>query len=252
MIDKTRLSDRAWEFLLPQLCSIQGIRLGEPKDCRQFIDAVLWILRSGCQWRLLPLERGKWNAIFKRFSRWNKLGVWNDILQLLAQQADQQEVSIDSSVIRAHACAAGAAKSDAETEALGRSKGGFSCKIHMAVDGLGFPIKFILTGGQVSDTKQAIPLLEDIKAQACLADKAYDFDVFIAYLESRSIKPVIPPKANRKEPRECDFHQYKERHVVECMFGKLKYYRRIATRYEKMAVNYMGMLSLAAVLVWLC
>lgn len=122
----------------------------------------------------------------------------------------------------------------------------------MAVDGLGYPIKFILTGGQASDIKQAIPLLEGIEAEACLADKAYDADVFITYLESRSIKLVIPPKANRKESRGCDFYQNKERHGVECMFGKLKYYRRVATRYEKSTINYMGILSLAAVLVWLC
>ncbi len=160
-------------------------------------------------------------------------------------------MSIDSTVTRAHACAAGAARSSADDEALGRSRGGFSCKIHAAVDAIGLPIKFILTGGQAADMGQAIPLMTSLLADACLGDKAYDSDGFLAWLEARGIKAVIPSKANRKEARACNWWHYKERHVIECLFGKLKYFRRIAMRYEKRAINFMGMLPRAATLLWL-
>lgn len=248
---RTELTDEEWERIHPIIRKIKGVHAGMPFRCRLFVNAVLWVLRVGGQWRELPVERGNWNSVFKRYSRWSERGVWSRILEELAKAADQQEVLIDSTVARAHACAAGAAGSFAEQEALGRSRGGFGCKIHAAADALGMPIKFILTGGQEADVKQAVPLMQGLTAQACLADKAYDSDEFTEWLETRSIEIVIPPKSNRKEPRKCDFRRYRERHLIECMFGKLKYFRRVATRYEKTAVNYMGMLSFAAALLWL-
>lgn len=249
--DRTRLSDAEWLKLVTQLQEMERIYVGSQNACRRFLDAVLWVLRVGGQWRSLPEDRGHWNSAFKRFARWSKLGIWEKLHGWFAQDADLQDVSIDSSVIRAHACAAGAALSNPEQEALGRSRGGFSCKIHAAVDGLGLPIRFTLTGGQASDIGQAKPLMENLAAACCLADKAYDADDLVAWLKERDIKVVIPPRSNRKEPRSCDFHHYKERHVIECMFGKLKYYRRIATRYEKKAIHFMGMLSFCATLLWL-
>jgi len=249
--DKTRLTDDEWARIFTKLRTIPGIYTGMPYQCRRFVEAVLWVLRVGGQWRSLPPERGNWNSVFKRFSRWSMVGVWSNIHEWLAEAADLQDVSVDSTIARAHACAAGAANSCADNEALGRSRGGFGCKIHAAADGLGLPVKFILTGGQAADISQAIPLMTGISAQACLADKAYDSDAFLAWLKELGIKAVIPPKANRVEKRECDWWHYKERHVVECMFGKLKYFRRIAMRYEKKAINFMGMLAFAAALLWL-
>ena len=177
--------------------------------------------------------------------------MWDKLLSHFSEAADLQDVSMDGSIIRAHACAAGAANSTAENEALGRSKGGFGCKVHALCDALGMPLKYILTGGQEAECKQAIPLLENVKASAVLADKAYDTNELREWLKCREIKAVIPPKSNRIEEIECDYWHYKERHVVECLFGKLKHYRRIATRYEKKAINYMGMLSFSSVLLWL-
>jgi transposase len=249
--DKTRLSDQEWEVIAAQRNTIGGIHNSQSTGCRRCIDAVLGGLRVGGQWRSLPADRGHWNRVFKRFSRWSALGVWDRLRGFQANAADRQAVSIASTIARAHACAAGAAQSCADDAALGRSRGGFGCKIHAAVDGLGLPIKFILTGGQAADIGQAIPLMEGLAAHAGLADKGYDCDAFPAWLQAHGITAVIPPKANRKEQRECDWWHYKERHVVECMFGKLKYYRRLAMRYEKKALNFMGMLTFAGVLLWL-
>lgn len=113
------------------------------------------------------------------------------------------------------------------------------------------PIRFILTGGQEAECKQAIPLLAYVKTSAVLADKGYDTNALREWLKGQGIKAVIPPKLNRKEVIDCDYWHYKERHVGEYLFGKLKLYRRVATRYEKKATNYMGMLSFALVLLWL-
>jgi transposase len=250
-MSRIEISDQEWLRLLPNLKKLPGIYVGTPDKCRQFVASCLWILRSGAQWRVLPSTHGKWNSVFKRFSRWCASGAWEKLLEYHSVHADLQDVSMDGSVIRAHACAAGASHSTAENEALGRSKGGFGCKIHALCDGLGLPIKFILTGGHEAECKQAIPLMENINASAVLADKAYDTNEFRNWLAEHKIQAVIPPKSNRKQEIECDYWLYKERHAVECMFGKLKHYRRIATRYEKKAINYMGMLSFSSVLLWL-
>jgi transposase len=161
---RIKLSDEEWTCILASLKKLPGVHIGLPAICRRFVDASLWILRTGAQWRVLPTTYGKWNSVFKRFSRWCVNGIWNKILYHFSEQADLQDVSMDGSVIRAHACAAGAANSSAEIEALGRSKGGFGCKIHALCDALGMPIKFILTGGQEAECRQAISLLENVNA----------------------------------------------------------------------------------------
>ena len=142
-------------------------------------------------------------------------------------------------------------KSGAEEQALGRSRGGFSTKVHALTDALGNPVKFILTGGQESDIGQAENLLTGIQAGALLADKGYDADALLESLMESKIDAVIPPRANRTVQRPCDWYLYKERHLIECFFGKIKHYRRIFSRYEKLAVNYLSFLSFVGALIWL-
>ena len=142
-------------------------------------------------------------------------------------------------------------KNSAAAEALGRSRGGFSTKVHAVTDALGNPLDFTLTGGQAADIAQAAGLVPDEPVDAVIADKAYDAEHFVVMLSERGIKVVIPPRANRTAPRDCDFHQYKERHLIECFFNKIKHYRRVFSRFEKTARNYLSFLRFVAVLIWL-
>lgn len=126
-----------------------------------------------------------------------------------------------------------------------------STKINLAVDALGNPLRFILTAGQISEYQYAEQLIEGIDANFVLADKGYDSDKFIAAILSSGACPVIPSKRNRKEPRDYDNILYKERNFVERAFQKLKNYRRVATRYERLKVTYAAILSLISTLIWL-
>lgn len=252
MNNRTELSDHQWEIFYAILVQDGRIHVGAREKCRRFLNAVLWILRSGAQWRLLPASLGKWNSVFKRFSRWCKQEVWKSLHAGCSQYPDLQQVLIDSTITRAHACAAGAAGSTSEAEALGRSKGGFTTKIHAITDALGNPLDFILTAGQASDIGQAENLLALTPegAEALLADKGYDCDVFIQAISDKGLEPIIPPKSNRNNPRTCDWVIYKERHLIECFFNKIKHYRRVFSRYDKMARNYMGFLHFVSALIW--
>jgi transposase len=116
---------------------------------------------------------------------------------------------------------------------------------------LGNPIDFILTGGQVADCTQAIPLLGDRKYGALLADKGYDSNAIVEHAISDGAIAVIPPKKNRKIRRKYDKHLYKERHKVECLFGFLKHYRRLFSRFEKLASRFKAFLHFVAAIQWL-
>ena len=253
MANRLTISDREWEAIRLILDTHPYVRVGDLGRCRAFLCAVLWVLRSGAQWLLLPATLDKWGTVFKRFSRWCQFGVWEPLHQGCIHLPDLQAVFIDSTINRAHACAAGAAGSNAEAEALGRSRGGFSTKVHALTDALGLPLGFILTGGQKSDIGQAEALLElaPEEAEALGGDKGYDCDALVEAVKARGMAVVIPPKANRTEPRECDWAAYKERHAIECFFGKIKHYRRIFSRFDKLARNYMGFLCFVSALIWL-
>lgn len=136
-------------------------------------------------------------------------------------------------------------------QALGRSRGGFSTKIHIKVDGLGNPLRFTLTAGQRHDMTQAEVLLGDFECDAVIADTSYDADPFIAVIVAAGATPVIPSRANRKLPRELDRHLYKERHLVECFINKIKHFRRIFSRFDKLASRYLGFLNFVGALIWL-
>ena len=136
-------------------------------------------------------------------------------------------------------------------QALGRSRGGFSTKIHLATDALGNALRFILTGGERNDITQAEALIEKLAAKALIADKGYDSSAFVLLVAELGTDVVIPSKSNRKEQREIDEHLYKERHLIECFINKLKQFRRVFSRFDKLAKNYLSFIYFASTIIWL-
>ena len=116
---------------------------------------------------------------------------------------------------------------------------------------MGNPLRFLLTGGQRHDITQAEALIVGYEFERVIADKSYDAEEFLLFIAEKEAEAVIPPRKNRKENREYDKHLYKERHLVECFIGKIKHYRRIFSRFDKLDRRYLGFLSFASVLIWL-
>jgi transposase len=121
----------------------------------------------------------------------------------------------------------------------------------VSVDALGNPLRFIVTGGQRHDITQAKDLTAEYDFERVIADRAYDANDFIEYVEDKGGEVVIPPRRNRKESRAYDAHLYEERHLVECFINKIKHYRRLFSRFEKLVSRYLGFLSFVGALIWL-
>lgn len=134
---------------------------------------------------------------------------------------------------------------------IGKSRGGYSTKVHATTDSLGCPTHFILSGGNASDYSYALPLLKGQDAEYVIADKGYDSDEIIDEIEEMEAGAVIPPRSHRNNPREYDRYLYKERNAIERMFCRLKQFRRIASRYDKLATSYLSFLYVASISIWL-
>ena len=242
------LRDDQWDRIKDFLPGREGHVGGTAADNRLFVEAVLYRYRAGIPWRDLPERFGDWKIVHQRFSRWAKSGGAH--FQAVGERS-RQRVHDD----RRHHCSRAStqrrcAKKNGE-QAIGRSRGGLTTKIHLLVDALGNPVEVMLTPGQAHDLSCAEPLIDAADPQALIADKAYDADALIDTLNQRGIIPVIPPKTNRKTPRDCDFALYCERNLVERFFNKLKHFRAIATRYDKLARNFLAGVQLASAMILL-
>src|SRR5437660_1485168 len=226
------VSDTVWETieaLLPGKKSDRGVTA---KDNRLFLEAVLWRARAGLPWRDLPAEFGNWNSVFTRFRRWVRGMVFERIFKALSGEPDFEYALIDGTIVTAHQKASGA-KGGAETNAIGRSRGGLTTKIMALVDALGNLVRFVLMPGQRNDIMGVRPLIDGVSFDALLADKAFDADWLRLDLDERGADTVIPPRKNRKQLIQIDTEMYKWRHLVENYFAKIKEFRGIATRYDK-------------------
>lgn len=220
-------------------------------NLRKMIEGMLYRMRTGTPWRDLPSSFGPWYSIYKKFNRWSAQNKLMHIFRALAIDLDLEWNFIDSSIVKAHQHSMGAASAD--DEAIGKSRGGNSTKIHMATDSYGLPIEFYLTGAQVHDCQAAPELIEQLPpSDFMIADKGYDSEAIREQIIKKKSVPMIPRKCNSKKGNsEMDWCLYKYRHLVENLFARLKHFRAIATRYDKLKRNYAAMLALACAYIWL-
>ena len=138
-----------------------------------------------------------------------------------------------------------------EDQALGRSRGGFTTKIHVVVDGLGNPLRLGLTAGQRQDIIVAQQMVDGFCFDHLLADRGYSAQPFYDWVIEQGWQPVIPPHQRSKQPREYDRWLYRERHLVECFINKIKHFRRVFSRFDKLAQRYLGFVQFVSALIWL-
>ena len=205
------------------------------------------MLRTGAPWRDLPAELGKWNTVYRRYRRWAVAGRWEALRETLEELRAECYLLIDRTIIKAHPHAAGALKRGEGGEALGRCRGGFLTKLHALVIEHGRLIRYVLTVGEASDIAQAKELVStDITGRGIIGERAYDSNEFVSHLRQLDFEVVIPARANRVVPRGLDKKVYRRRNVIERWFGRLKQFRRIATRYDKTERSYRGFVALGA------
>jgi transposase len=261
-VKRHELTDRQWQRLEP-LLPPERPRTGRPNhDHRTILDGILWVLRTGAPWRDLP--GALWSG------RHRLKPVLQRVLSALQAEADAQgEVDwdlhfVDATIIRAHQHAAGARRTGGiGGEALGRSQGGFSTKLHLRAEGNGRPITAVLTGGERHEQIALEALLDQgairrpgpgrprLRPHRVAGDKGYSSPTARHRLRRRGIRPVIPTKADQRRQPAFDRAAYRERNKVERLINRLKQSRRIAIRYEKRAANYVAMLTLGMILLWL-
>jgi transposase len=134
---------------------------------------------------------------------------------------------------------------------VGRSRGGLTTKIHLLADTLGRPLKLILTPGQAADIKSAPALLDGVTAAGIIADKGYDSNAFRQLAADAGMEAIIPSNRSRKVLIPHDAEVYKIRNRIERCFNKLKHYRRVATRFDRLDCHYLAFLHLASAMLWL-
>src|SRR4051812_44503360 len=246
----TRMTEEDWATVLELFCACRSRRGAKGRNDRLFLEALHDFAVHTITWRALPEAFGNWNSVWKRFWRLSQAGVFEAFFDALAATSRTAHLvqMLDSTIVRAHVSAA-RGKRGQQDQALGRSRGGFSTKIHLKVDLGGLPLAFHLTEGQASDSPQFEILLDlgpDITPRAAVGDKGYDSKANRSAARERSICTVIPFKSSAKN-RPAFFPKalYRARARIEQLVGKLKRFKRVALRCEKTAQNYGSFVALA-------
>lgn len=210
------------------------------------IHAILFVLNEGCGWRAIDQPEAKWNSVYQYYRRWCREGTWQKLWDMLAPPTRGKTAFLDSTQIKVHRSGLNAA-GGRETQAIGKTKGGWNTKVHALVDGAGAPLVLSLSPGNEADISHANNLLEEMPSGKVVADKGYDSDPLRNWLKGRGVTTCIPPRSNRIHPVSFSRVSYRKRHLVENFFEKIKTFRRVATRYDKLAETFFGWVLLAVI-----
>lgn len=246
---RTMLKDDHWTRLRPILLELNIYDKG---NLRCTIEGILYRMRVGCPWRDLPAYFGKPNTVYKAYQRWFRSNKLIQLFALLIKDSDLEWVFIDGTHVKAHQHSSGG---DEINQAISKSVAGRATKIHLAVDAHGNPLTFILSDGTTHDVKVAPHLVDKIdlsNTEVLCADKGYDSAALRVHIKQAGCCDNIPRKQNTKsDNNHMDWHLYKARHLVENAFAKLKNYRAVATRFDKLRQSYENTVALACAYLWL-
>ena len=216
------------------------------------LNGILYVLEHGCKWRALPARFGKWHTIYKRMSRWSRTGVLEQVFQRLQaeQLIDPETLGLDSTSVKVHPDGCGAPKKKGP-QAIGKSRGGWNTKIHMLAASARTAVEFCLSPGQAHDAPWGRELLRRVGPTQLrlplVADRAYEGDETRQLALDLGYQPHIPPKANRLQPWDYNRNIYKKRNEVERLFRRIKAYRRVYTRYDKLDIMFLAFITLALI-----
>lgn len=251
MTDLFWLSDEQWAVLEPFMPKNQpGARR---VDDRRIISGIIHMLKSGGRWRDCPAAYGPHTTVYNRYNRWSHRGFWRAMLATLAEAGWVAEsAALGSTYVKVHRSAHGV--KGGRAQAIGPSRGGQTTKVHVLADVLGRPAVVHLTAGNVSDVKTAPEVLAAApgRLKRLIADKGYDADPLRRDLKAAGITPIIPGRVSRKRSIPHDRRRYRDRWRIEAVFCRLKDFRRISIRYDKLAANFASAVALVAVIAFWC
>jgi transposase len=214
------------------------------------VEAIFYVLRTAVAWRDLPACFGPWNSVYTRWRRWCAVGLWQEILRLLSRRAEGRVRFIDGSHVKCHQFATNPAGGQA-AQAIGRTKGGINTKIAALVEGRGRLMAVAIAPGQADELKTAEPLLATLRHTLLVGDKGFDRDALRQRMRDQGCLACVPPRSNRNHPAWWSRELYRLRHKIENFFQRIKIYKRVSTRYEKLALTFLNFILVAAVFDWL-
>ena len=220
----------------------------------QVLNAILYVAEQGCKWRGLPPRFGNWHTVYMRLNRWSKNGVLDRVFEYLQREQivriKLEAVSMDSTIVKVHPDGTGALKKT-DPRPSASPRGGWTTKIHMVAADARTAVTFSLSPGQAHDAPEGRKLLTRLGSQGqkpfLIMDRAYEGNETRQLALALGFTPVVPPLSTRVDPWEYDREMYKRRNEIERLFRRLKGFRRIFSRFEKLDTLFLGFILFALI-----